>query len=95
MTQVVPGVGNLRFETTHQLVFALRARIEALQAFGDGEIHPLIKTGFEVKLVKFRKAAPVAAIQAFPVFKVKSHRCGLLLQTGNDDANVFRQTRGQ
>ena len=47
--------------------------IEALQAVGDGVVHALVETGFEMQAVEFRQAAPVAAIEAVATEQAEGH----------------------
>ncbi len=58
-----PGFGGQK--TTGDLVFALGAGFEALQAVVNAVFQSLVVTGFEVQAVKVGATAPVTAIQCF------------------------------
>ena len=73
VTEVVPGVGNDGFKAADQLVFALGTGVEALQASGDGMVHPLVETGLEMQPVKLRQTTPVTPVQAVAADQAKGH----------------------
>ena len=95
MAEVVPGVGNDRLETANQLVLALGAGIEALQAMADGVLHALVETGFEVQPIKLRQATPVAPIQAVAADQAKGHGYGAAGLMGQHHADHLRHAFGQ
>ncbi|MNH11620.1 hypothetical protein D3C79_711380 [compost metagenome] len=73
MQQVVPRPRQHRLEPANQLVLPLRPGIETLQPFGDGKVHALVETGFEMQPVEFVQAPPVAAKQAVAPHQAQGH----------------------
>ena len=71
--QVMPGTCDDRLKAADQLVLTLGPRIEALNTVGDGVLHPLVKTRFEVQAIELGQAAPVAAIQAVASQQTERH----------------------
>ena len=70
----MPGVGDDRFKTSNQLVFALSAGIETLHPMGDRVIHALVKAGLEVQPVELSQAPPVAPIETVAADQAERHR---------------------
>ncbi len=69
----MPRPRQYRLKPSNQLVFTLRTGIEALQTFGNGEVHALVETGFEMQPVEFVQAASIAAKQAVTPHQAQSH----------------------
>ena len=74
VSQPVHRVGEGRGETARHLVFALGARLEALQAALQRQFHALVVAGFEVQAVQRFCGAPITPVER--VRAGKEHRYG-------------------
>ena len=70
------GVGRL--EAAAYLVFALRARLEAIEALLDAELDALVVAGLEMQAVEVFSASPIATVQRIAANKEHSHSDNLI-----------------
>src|SRR3954464_7570525 len=80
-----------RQKTAEQLVLALRAALEALEAAGDGEFDRLVVATFEVQERHMLERAPVAAVECLLVVEEQRAGDGTRFAFGDDHRYVVRQ----
>ena len=81
-------------ETAGDLVLALRAGLENLQAMSDTVFDTLIVSRFEMQRRKVREAAPVAAIQPPAARQEQAHGQGFVIALCQHDQHVLPQVGG-
>ncbi len=74
MRQVMPGMGDHRFEATNQFVLALSPGVETLEALVDRIFHALIETGLKMQPIELRQATPVTPVKTVAPHQTEGHR---------------------
>ena len=94
VAQPMARPGRLRREAAADLVLALRAGLEPLEAFADAVLDALVVASLEVQAVEVGAAAPVAAVERRAAAKADRRGDRRALMAREHDEQVLRHRRG-